>query len=130
MGATLTDSDIALFLGKNLGHLATLMPDGSPHVAPVWIDYVDGFIVVNTAEGRVKTENMRRDPRVAISVHDQENIYRMVAVRGRVVEMTHDGADEHIDKMGKKYTGNDRYGQYEPKRVLVRIAPEQIGRMG
>src|SRR5947208_3702572 len=94
----LTDRDRELFKGRNLGHFATLMPDGSPHVAPVWIDIEDGsgLILVNTALGRVKSRNVEREPRVGISVHDNGNIYRMVAVRGRVVEVTRDGAEEHI----------------------------------
>jgi PPOX class probable F420-dependent enzyme len=85
-----------LFQGKNFGFLATLMPDGSPQVTPTWVDIEDNHIIVNTAMGRLKQKNISRDPRVAVSVADQTNPYNMVTVRGKVVEQTTSGADEHI----------------------------------
>lgn len=112
----------------NFGHLATLMPDGSPQVTPVWVDIEGDTILFNTAEGRVKTRNLDRDGRVAISVADQHNPYRYIQVRGRVVSRTHDGADAHIDRLAKKYLGQDRYPFRQPgeQRVIFRIQPEHV----
>jgi PPOX class probable F420-dependent enzyme len=93
----------------NLAFVATLMKDNSPQITPTWIDLVDGVIIVNTAEGRIKQKNVSRDPRVAISVVDQKNPYNMVTIQGKVVEQTTDDADKHIDKMAKKYLGVDKY---------------------
>jgi PPOX class probable F420-dependent enzyme len=127
----LTDEQKALFEGQNFAHLATVMPDGSPQVSPVWIEMEGDDILVNTAEGRVKTNNMRRDPRVAISITDANDGYRMVAVRGRVVEMTHDGAEEGIDRLARKYLGVEAYEGRTPGmvRVSVRIRPEVAAQM-
>jgi PPOX class probable F420-dependent enzyme len=104
------------------------MPDGAPQVTPVWVDLSDGCIRVNTAEGRVKTKNMRRDPRVSLSVSDPDDPYHYVTVRGRVVDITEDGALEHNDLLAKKYMGLDVFpfdhsGQV---RVVVTIAPEKV----
>ena len=128
MGVQLPKRAQALIEAKNLGHLATAMPDGSPHVAPVWIDRDDGHILVNTAEGRQKLKNIRRDPRVALDVVNADDPYEMVALRGRVVDVTHDGADAHIDKLAKKYLGRDTYPFRQPgeKRVIIRIEPEKV----
>ena len=117
-----------LIEARNFGNLATIMPDGSPHVAPVWIDHDGNDVLINTAEGRQKMKNMRRDPRVAMDIFDQENPYDMVALRGRVVEMKHEGADAHIDKLSKKYTGQDVYANRRPgeQRVIVRIRLDWI----
>jgi PPOX class probable F420-dependent enzyme len=113
---------------QTFAHLATLMPDGSPQVTPVWVDYEGDQIVVNTAEGRTKPQNMRNDPRVALSATDPDNPYEAVIVRGRVSEMTHAGADEHIDAMAKKYLGQDTYPfrQMGEQRVKVYIEPEVV----
>lgn len=121
----------SLFQDKNLAFVATVMPDNSPQITPVWIDLVDGVIVVNTAQGRVKQKNISRDPRVAISIVDRNNPYNMVTIRGKVVEQTEVGADAHIDKMAKKYLGVDKYPFAVPgeKRVLIKIIPEKIFRM-
>jgi len=117
---------------KAFAQLATLMPDGSPHVAPVWCDYDGHNIIINTAKGRVKDQNMRRDPRVGIDILDPDNPYRHLSIRGRVVDMTEKGADEHIDKMAKKYIGQDRYPNRAPGevRVICRIEPEFTHTMG
>jgi PPOX class probable F420-dependent enzyme len=125
----LEDHDIELLTSKALAHFATVMSDGSPHVSPVWIDYEDGMILVNTAEGRAKWRNIQRDPRVALSVANADDPYDMIAIQGRVVEMTHEGADAHIDKLSERYRGKTPYGRYVPKRVLLKIVPERIGRM-
>ena len=124
----LTDSAIGLFKGKNFAFIASLMNDGAPQITPVWIDYDGQFFLVNTAEGRTKQKNFERDPRVAISVVDQSNPYNMVSIRGKVVDQTTNGADEHIDKMAKKYLGADKYPFRSPdeKRVILKIKPEKI----
>lgn len=116
-----------LFEKKAFGSFTTLMPDGSPQTTPVWVDYKDGEVWVNSAVGRQKDLNVRRDPRVAIAVIDPDNPYRYVEVRGRVREITQNGADEHIDRMAKKYLGQDKYpyGQPGEQRVLYKIAIEK-----
>ncbi|MCC6859204.1 MAG: PPOX class F420-dependent oxidoreductase [Bryobacterales bacterium] len=121
-----------LFLKKAFAHLATLMSDGRPQVTPVWCDYDGTHVVVNSAQGRLKDRNMRRDPRVALSILDPDNPYRYLEVRGRVVEITTEGADRHIDKMARKYLGMDRYPNRQPGevRVLYRIEPQATSSMG
>ncbi len=121
-----------LLTGVTFAHLATLMKDGSPQVTPVWID-VDGDIVVfNSAESRVKTRNLDRDGRVALSIQDPQNPYRYLQIRGRVTERTDEGADAHIDKMAKKYLGQDSYPWRDPseKRVIFRIQPTSVQAYG
>lgn len=121
-----------LLTGVTFAHLATLMKDGSPQVTPVWVD-VDGDIVVfNSAEGRVKTRNLERDGRVALSIQDPKNPYRYLQIRGRVIERTHDGADAHIDQLAKKYLGQDSYPWRSPseKRVIFRIEPTSVQAYG
>ncbi len=131
MPATLSEGVKKLFLEPNFAHLATLMADGSPQVTPVWVDLEDGRILVNTAEGRAKPRNVRRDPRVAISITKQDNPYASAFIRGRVVEMRHEGADELIDKLAKKYLGQDRYPWRQPgeQRVIMVIEPEHVRSM-
>ncbi len=131
MSATLSEGVKKLFREPNFGHLATLMPDGSPQVSPVWVDIDGNRILVNTAEGRVKPRNVRRDARVAISIHNQDNPYSSAFIRGRVVEITHEGADELIDKLAKKYLGQDTYPyrQQGEQRVILVIEPEHVGSM-
>jgi PPOX class probable F420-dependent enzyme len=115
---------------KNFAHVATLMGDGSPQVSPVWVDEEDGLIVFNTAEGRLKERNLRRDPRVAISVTDAENPYQGLLVRGRAIEITETGAREHIDGLAKRYRGLDRYPSEEGEvRLIVRVLPERVQHM-
>src|SRR5690349_10127467 len=98
-----------LFEKKAFASLGTLMPDGRPQVTPVWVDYDGTHFIVNSAKGRAKDRNMRRDPRVTLAVIDPDNPYRYLEVRGRVDEITENGADQHIDKMAKKYLGQDKY---------------------
>jgi len=120
-----------LFEEANFGHLATLMPDGSPQVTPVWVDFDGRHILVNTAEGRQKPRNIRHDPRVAIEVISQGNAYAHASVRGRVVEITSEGAEEHIDRLAKKYLGRDTYPfrQAGEERIILKIAPEHVSSM-
>src|SRR5690348_1245552 len=88
---------------KPLANLATLMPDGSPQVTPVWFDFADGKLRVNTARGRVKDRNMSRDKRVAVAIVDPANPYRHIQIRGEITRSSEDGADAHIDSLAKKY---------------------------
>ena len=120
---------VSKIIEKNsFAFLATLMEDGSPHVSPVWIDIVDNIILINTAKGRIKQRNVSRDPRVSISLIDDENPYSMVTIRGKVIEQTSIGADEHIDKLAKKYLNAEKYPGHSPnlERVILRIKPEKI----
>ncbi len=121
-----------LFKKKTFGHLATLMPDGSPQVTPVWIDYDGKLVVINTAEDRQKDRNLQRDGRIAISIIDPDNAYRYVEIRGHVVERTKQGADAHIDAMAKKYLDKDKYPFRQPGevRVIFKIRPEHTTSMG
>lgn len=120
-----------LLKDTNLAFVATLMKDGSPQITPIWIDLVDGIIIVNTAEGRIKQRNVSRDPRVAISIVDKNNPYNMVTIRGKVIEQTTHDADVHVDKMAKKYLGVDKYPFAVPgeKRILLKIVPQKIFHM-
>jgi PPOX class probable F420-dependent enzyme len=113
---------------RTIVHVATLMPDGSPQVTPVWVSVEGDEIVINTAEGRVKPGNLRRDPRVALSATDPDDPYRPLIVRGRVREITTEGADEHIDALSRKYLDQDPYPYRQPGdvRVKVHIVPERV----
>ena len=113
-------------------HLATLMPDGTPQNTPVWFDYKDGKLRVNTARGRVKERNMKEGSPVALSILDPDNAYRYVQVRGSVSHITEDGADAHIDSLAKKYLGKDKYpfGQPGETRVTYEITPKSFSGMG
>jgi PPOX class probable F420-dependent enzyme len=117
---------------KAFAHLATLMPDGTPQVTPVWFDYQAGIIRVNTAKGRVKARNMKEGAAVALSIMDPDNPYRYVQVRGRVRRETTEGADSHIDALAKKYLGKDTYPWKQPgeERLTVEIEPVSVQGMG
>ena len=117
---------------KAFAQLATLMPDGSPQVTPVWFDYDGKNILINSAKGRVKDRNMRRDPRVSLDIIDPDNPYRHLSVRGKVTEITEKGADQHIDQLAKKYTGSDTYQRRQPGevRVIYKIEPQGAFTMG
>ena len=122
------DSVIQLLTGKNFAFVATLMKDGSPQITPTWIDYDGNSILINTAEGRVKQKNVSRDPHVAISIVDQNNPYNMLTIRGKVIEQTSSGADDHIDKLAKRYLGVDKYPfrSQDEKRVILKVQPEKV----
>ncbi len=117
-----------LLLGKNFASFATLMKDGSPHVAPTWVDYDGDMVLINTAVGRIKERNVNSDNRVALSIYDNANPYNMVTIRGMVKEITEQNADSHIDKLAKKYLGLDSYPFRSPeeKRVILKIVPERV----
>jgi PPOX class probable F420-dependent enzyme len=125
---TIPASHADLLKKPAFANLATLNADGSPQVTPVWVDFDGKHVIVNTARGRVKTRNLGREPRVALSIADPENPYRYLGIQGRVVEMTEAGGDAHIDAMAKKYLGKDTYPFRAPGevRVIVKIAPEKI----
>jgi PPOX class probable F420-dependent enzyme len=117
-----------LFQGKNLVFLATTMKDGSPQVSPVWADLQDNYIMVNTAEGRVKHKNILRDPRVAISVVDQDNPLVMTAIKGTVEKIIPDYDYHHANQLTKKYLGQNEYPFRRPneKRIIFKIKPEKV----
>jgi PPOX class probable F420-dependent enzyme len=132
MAATIPEKFAQLLHKPVFVYLATLMPDGSPQVTPVWVDYDGRNILFNSAKGRVKDKNVRRDSRVTISVSDPENPYSHFEVRGRVIAMTEKGADEHIDKMAQKYLGKPKYpwARAGEQRVIYTVEPEHVSSMG
>jgi PPOX class probable F420-dependent enzyme len=117
---------------KAFANLATLMPDGSPQVTPVWLDYADGAIRINTAKGRVKARNLKVGSPVALAVMDPDEPYRYLQVRGRVRRVVEEGADAHIDALAKKYLGKDKYPFRQPGeiRVIYEIEPKSASGMG
>jgi PPOX class probable F420-dependent enzyme len=130
--ATIPASHQDLLQKAAFASLATLNPDGSPQVTPVWFDYDGKHIIINTARGRVKDRNLTREPRVALTIVDPANPYRYLGIQGRVTEMTENGGDASIDKLAKKYLGKDKYPWKGPNevRVVVKIAPEKAHTMG
>jgi PPOX class probable F420-dependent enzyme len=125
---------IKLLQEPQLAHFVTLMTDGSPQTTPVWVDIEpDGSaVLINTAEGRVKTRNVERDNRVAVSVADAANAWRFVLVRGTIVERRHEGADDHIDRLAFKYLGKEKYPfrREGEQRVTLVIKPHHVIEMG
>jgi len=132
MPASIPASHRDLLTRPAMAHLATLMPDGSPQVTPVWCDLDGAHVRVNSVKGRRKDRNIRRDARVALSLCDPDNPYRYLEIRGRVVAITEDGAREHIDALAKKYLGADVYPYHKDAdvRVIYRIAPDGFSQMG
>jgi PPOX class probable F420-dependent enzyme len=128
--SSIPDEYLDLFEKKAFASLATMMPDGTPQVTPVWVDYDGQYVLVNSARGRQKDRNMERDPHVALCIQDPDDPYRYIQVRGRVVEITTQGADAHIDKLAHKYTGREKYGNKKPGevRVIYKIMPEKVSR--
>lgn len=126
--AEIPESFKDLFAKKSFAHLATNMRDGRPQVTPVWIDFDGAHILVNSATGRVKDKNLRRDGRVALSILDPDNPYRYISILGEVVEVTQTGANEHIDKLAKKYLGQDKYPYHQQgeARVIYKIRPDKV----
>ncbi len=132
MSATIEGRGAELLQAKNFCNVGTLNPDGSILAAPVWVDLQDGRAVLNTAEGRAWPRNLQRDPRVTLTVQNMENPYEYVSIRGRAVEQTRSGADEHIDSLAKKYLSQDSYPYRQPgeQRVIIRVEPEHVHVMG
>ena len=124
----LPDSVKKLIEGKVYANVATLMPDGSPQVTQTWVDHDGDTVLINTFEGSQKSRNARRNPKIALDIVDPTNAYNVATIRGRVVEVTFDGAEEHIDRMAKKYLGQDKYQMRQPgmKRVLIKIEPAHV----
>lgn len=118
-----------LFEKETFAHLATLLPNGELHVTPVWVDYDADTdrLLVNTERGRRKEKNARNDSRVAISMTDPENPYRMLSVTGSVDELTTEGAREHINELSKRYMGEDEYpNPIQTERIIISIKPEDV----
>ena len=130
--AAIPDQFKDLLAKKAFAHLGTVMKDGSPQVTPVWFDYDGTHIRINSAKGRWKDKNMRSRPSVALEVSDPENPYRYLQVRGKITEITENGADAHIDSLTKKYLGQDKYPNRQPGevRVIYKIAVERVSTMG
>jgi PPOX class probable F420-dependent enzyme len=132
--ATVPDSyqDLLSYEKKTIANLATVQPDGTPQVTPVWFDVEGGKVRVNTAIGRVKQRNMQKNAAVALAILDPQNPYRYVQIRGRVVNATEEGADAHIDSLAKKYLGQDKYpfGRPGEKRIIFEIEPTSVQAMG
>jgi PPOX class probable F420-dependent enzyme len=132
MAANIPEQFKDLFRKKAFANLATLMSDGRPQVTPVWCDLEGSHIRINSAKGRLKDKNMRRNKNVALSIFDPDNPYRHLAIQGEVVDITEQGADEHIDALAKKYLGKDKYPFRQPGevRVIYKIRPDRVAQMG
>ncbi len=130
--AQIPDEAVHLLEGQHFAHVATVMADGTPQVTPVWIDHEGDIVTFNTAAGRFKEKNLRRDPNVAISIIDAANPYAPLTIRGKVTEITEEGADEQIDALAKRYMGVDEYPLRQPgeQRVMVKITPEKVNYYG
>lgn len=122
------DELFRLFQLRNLAYVGTLSKDGSPHITPVWAEMVEDLIVINTFEESAKIRHISKDKRIALSVVEQNNPFNMVSIKGKVVEQTREGADEHLKKLAKKYLGIGKYYYRKPnhKRVILKIKPEKI----
>ena len=130
--AMLNENQVTLFTGRNWGVIATLRADGSPHATPVWVDYDGENVLVNSARGRAKVENIERDPRATVTVlpaDDQQAGYVMVSGTAKIRE---EGALEHINMLAKKYLGEDKYPYLGPgeRRVIIQIQPERVDGFG
>jgi PPOX class probable F420-dependent enzyme len=126
---TITKENISeLFGRRNLAFVATLSKDGSPHVTPVWADMEGDLILINTSEASAKYRHLSQDPRVGISLVEQFNPYNMVTIKGTVLEMTSEGADEHLHKLATRYLGIGKYYYRKPKdkRVIIKVKPDKI----
>ncbi len=131
MAARLNEKQGEFLENPFVGTVTTLRPDGSPHTTVVWVDRDAGEVLFNTAVGRAKERYLRNDPRVSLIVVDPNDAYRWVALWGRA-ELVEEGADDHIDKLAKKYLGKDEYPWRKPEetRIIVRIRPERIEATG
>lgn len=125
--ASIPDDAVHLLEGQHLAHVATLMEDGSPQVTPVWIGHEGDLVTFNTAKGRLKEKNLKRDPRVAISIIDSDNPYVPLVIQGEAVEITEDGADDDINALAKRYLDEDIYPFRQPgeERIIVKIQPDK-----
>jgi PPOX class probable F420-dependent enzyme len=128
MSERIPNNVLDLFQKPALANLATIMPDGSPQVTPVWIDFDGTHLLVNSAQGRRKVLNVEKQPKVGLDIVDPQDPWHSLSVRGQVVEITTQGADQHINKLSKKYTGQDIYPFRQPGevRVILKIQPERV----
>ena len=118
-----------LFTSDAFANFATLMPDDTPHVTPVWVDYDGEHVLVNTARGRQKERNVERNPKVGMAIMDPDDPYRFAQIRGEVTDVTEDGAVENINKLANRYMGVDEYpnlGEEQGARVLIKIRPDRV----
>ena len=128
---SIPDSFHDLFERETYAHFATLMPDGTPQVTPVWVDYDPDtdHVLVNTARGRQKERNASRDPKVSLSMTDPDNPYRFLSIRGEVVELSEEGAVEHINELARRYMDVEEYPGFDDEegaRVQIRIRPDDV----
>ena len=123
--AKLNENQAKLLTDPNLAAVATIREDGTPQVTPTWVDWDGEHVLVNTGEGRAKPRNIRRDPRVSVLVMDPADPGNWVSITGPA-ELTHDGAEEHIEKLALEYTGSEFSSPKDPRRVLVKITPERV----
>lgn len=132
MAVKLTEAQKELINAKNFGHIATINQDGSPQVSPVWIDLEGDHLIVNSEQKRLKVRNIKRDPRVSVSIQNASNPYQYIEIRGKAVDVTEKGGFEGIDKLAKKYMGVDKYPNNLPNdvRVVIKIEPERVTGMG
>ena len=128
MTESIPEKALDLFQKPLLAHLATVMPDGTPQVTPVWVDFDGTHVLINTAKGRQKALNLDRQPKVGLDIVDSENPWHWLSIRGHIAEATEEGANDHIDKMSKKYTGRDKYANYQPGdvRVIYKIVTDRV----
>ena len=124
MAVELTEEQRRLLKEPNLASFATVAEDGTPHVTPVWVDEEDGRVVINTADGRVKVRHVRRDPSVGVLVVDRNDWYSWISVRGRVVDITTEGAEEHIDMLSHRYEGKSY--RFRPGQVRLKLMIEPL----
>jgi PPOX class probable F420-dependent enzyme len=124
----LPESVKKLIEAKTYANFATIMPDGSPHVVQTWVDHDRDTVLINTNEGSQKHRNAERNPKVALDICDPTNPFNMAIIRGRVIEITRNGAEDHVDKLAKKYLGQDKYSGRRPgvNRILIKIEPSRV----
>ena len=116
-----------LFDKRSFAFVATLLPDGSPHVTPTWVDLDDDHVLVNTVLDNRKDKNVRQDPRIAMAIADPENPYRYLSIRGEVIERREEGARDHLDGLAERYTGQPKYpGPSGQQRVVFVIRPDDV----
>jgi PPOX class probable F420-dependent enzyme len=130
--AKLNEKQAKLFTDRNWGVIATVREDGSPQATPVWIDYDGDSVLVNSAHGRTKVKNIERDPRATVTVLPAENQQAGYVMVSGTAELVDEGAREHIDKLAKKYLGEDKYPYLGPgeQRVIIKIHPERVDGFG
>jgi PPOX class probable F420-dependent enzyme len=128
MGLKLTDKQKQYLDDKTFGHIATINKDGSPQVTPVWVERDGDTVIVNSEDTRLKVRNLRRDPRVSISIQNLANPYEYIEIRGKAIEITPKGGFEGIDRLAKKYMGQDKYPLNKPGdvRVQIKIEPKRV----